>query len=102
MPIGSPFYPPLVIPNSHAAGGRERDLTMQSRYCGRRETASGACGHMLIRATSMPLHKQGTVPLLRSFGPQVRDDKENSSKSAVVLSIMRAVPGHKDARCYER
>jgi hypothetical protein len=32
---------------------------------------------MLIRATSMPLHIKGTVPLLRSFGPQVRDDKEN-------------------------
>ena len=52
---------------------------MQSRYCGRRETASGAWGHMLIRATSMPLHKQGMVPLLRSFGPQVRDDKKKSS-----------------------
>ena len=39
---------------------------------------------MLTRATSMPLHTQGTVPLLRSFGPQVRDDKENGGSRLLV------------------
>ena len=49
---------------------------MQLRYCGRKEDCLRCMGHMLIRATSMPLHTQGTVPRLRSFGPHVRDDDD--------------------------
>jgi hypothetical protein len=56
---------------------------MDFYYCGCKKGCLQRVEHArVILITFMPLLTQRTVPLLRSFGPQVRDDKEKWSMSA--------------------
>jgi hypothetical protein len=67
----------IVIPNLFAVGGRERDLTMRVGHHGRKRDHTGyvVLPHLLASPPSSEQpHTHRKVPLLRSFGSQVRDD----------------------------